>query len=162
MEAKVIGMKINFKRLILSALCVMTIISFCFPVSAETSPSTDLVVIQKAILNQIEYDALWLDVNDDGECNLKDLIRMKKYLAGTHDTIIAIKYIDVTFIDNSNTVIKRQYQSKCELPELSENNYYWRIGNLYYNAKNTVTLNTDTVVTAVKSKKDIDFPMINF
>lgn len=161
-EVKVTGMIIKFKNLVSALLCIITIIGFCMPVSAEEPASTDLVIIQKAMLNQIEYDAMWLDVNADGNCNLKDLIRMKKYLAGTNDTIVPIKYIDVTFVDDSNTVTQRQYRAKCELPELSKNNSYWKIGNQYYNEKNTVSLNTDTTVTAVKSKKDVDFPIIDF
>ena len=154
------GMKT--KRIIALLLCIISVVGFCVPVSAEEPQSTDLVVIEKALLNQIEYDSTWLDVNNDGKCNVKDLVGMKNYLAGTLDGIVAIKYVDVTFVDGSKTVTQRQYKAKCELPQLSDKNSYWKIGNQYYNEKNTVSIKTDTVVTAVESKKDVNFPIIDF
>ena len=156
------GMTTKFKRFIAIILCVMATIAGFLPVSADKTSSEDLVVIKKALFEKIEYDPLWLDVNNDGKFNIIDLVRMKKYLMGLQNEIVPIKYIDITFVDGSDTVVQRQYHSKCVLPELSANYLYWRVGNQYYSEKNVVTLKENTVFTAVESKKDVDFPIIDF
>jgi len=155
-------MKTKIKGLIAILFCVILVISVGLTASAEDPNSTDLVVIKRALFEQIEYDPLWLDINSDGECNILDLVHMKKYLIGVYDEIVQTKYIDVTFVDDSSTVVQRLYQAKCLLPEINSDNLYWRVGTQYYNPKNTITLKADTVFTAVKSKKDVDFPIIDF
>ena len=152
----------KFKKILLFSLCLSLLLSFRFQVCADESGSGDLVILQKALLQKIEYSSDWVDVNSDEKFDILDLIRLKKHISGIDVECNSIKYIDVTFISGEKQTVQRLYTSRCSLPELESPYLYWKIGKNYYNAKSIHYFNSDTVITATESKKDVDFPFIDF
>ena len=142
-------------------------IAFCIfvtgspQVSAKTN-SSNLIIIRKAILGEIQYQTDWLDVNNDSLLDIKDLIRLKKHSAGVETEIKPIKFVDITFVSGDTNTVFRIYKPQYILPDLSKPYNYWKIDNSYYTPNSIYIFNCDTTVIAVENKKDVDFPFIEF
>ena len=65
-------------KIILSGILAVMCITFSFTCAAEIG---DNEVID-------DFGTLYGDVNDDGEVNIKDLVRLKKYAVGSPDSRI--------------------------------------------------------------------------